>query len=74
MVLIVANCILFLFLGKQVRDVQWMDTRFRETDRFVTNAVKEKYSIYNAGASIMTKTVTGRASFVTLRSVVSPNN
>lgn len=51
-----------------------MDTRFRKTNRFVTNAVKEKYSIYNAGASIMTKTVTGRASFETLRSVVSPNN
>lgn len=57
-----------------MRDVQWMDTRFRETNRFVTNAVKGKYSIYDAGASTMTKTVTGWASFDTLRSVVSPNN
>ena len=51
-----------------------MDTRFRKTNRFVTNAVKEKYSIYDAVASTMVKTAIGWASFETFRSVVSPNN
>jgi len=51
-----------------------MDIRFRKTNRFVTSAVKGKYSIYDVGASTMIKTVIGWASFETIRSVVSLNN
>lgn len=62
-----ANHVWNHFSGKQVCDAQWMDIRFRKTNRFVTSAVKGKYSIYDAGASTMIKTVIGWASFETIR-------